>query len=209
MNVETLYNVNLKKLMSLVNFEYDKFPNKRPPGFHLDRVNYLMKTFNYPNKSQNFIHIAGSKGKGSTANLVSHGLSEYKVGLFTSPHMHSIRERIKINNKPISKTIFNKYFNLIWPVVIKMKSEKFNEPTFFEFITLMAFLVFRNEQVDVSVIEVGLGGRLDSTNVIDPLVTVIPQISLDHTKILGRRIKDIAKEKDGIIKSKIPVIISQ
>ena len=127
MNVETLYNVNLKKLMSLVNFEYDKFPNKRQPGFHLDRVNYLMKTFNYPNKSQNFIHIAGSKGKGSTANLVSNGLSEYKVGLFTSPHMHSIRERIKINNKPISKTIFNKYFNLIWPVVIKMKSEKFNE----------------------------------------------------------------------------------
>ena len=209
MNVETLYNVNLKKLMSLVNFEYDKFPNKRPPGFHLDRVNYLMKTFNYPNKSQNFIHIAGSKGKGSTANLVSNGLSEYKVGLFTSPHMHSIRERIKINNKPISKTIFNKYFNLIWPVVIKMKSEKFNEPTFFEFITLMAFLVFRNEQVDVSVIEVGLGGRLDSTNVIDPLVTVITPISLDHTNILGRRIKDIAKEKAGIIKSKIPVIISQ
>jgi dihydrofolate synthase/folylpolyglutamate synthase len=167
-----------------------------------------MKTFNYPNKLKNFIHIAGSKGKGSTANLVSNGLSEHKVGLFTSPHMHSIRERIKINNKPISKKTFNKYFDLIWPVAIKMRTEKFNEPTFFEFITLMALLVFRNEKVDVSVIEVGLGGRLDSTNVIDPLVTVITPISLDHTNILGRRIKDIAKEKAGIIKPNVPVIIS-
>ena len=102
MNQESSYKKNTNKIMSLANFEYDK-DKGNPPGFHLARVEYLMRKFNYPNINQVFIHVAGSKGKGSTSNLISNGLSDQKVGLFTSPHMHSLTERIKINNKPISK----------------------------------------------------------------------------------------------------------
>ena len=98
MNQELIYKNNIKSLMSLTNFEYNKL-KRRDPGFHLDRVNFMMKKFDYPNKNKDFIHIAGSKGKGSTSNLVSYGLSNKKIGLFTSPHMHKLTERIKINNK--------------------------------------------------------------------------------------------------------------
>ena len=108
MNEEYLYSKNIDKLMSLTNFEYEK-TKANPPGFHLDRVNYMMGKFNYPNKNQCFIHVAGSKGKGSTSNLISNGLTQYKVGLFTSPHMHSVTERIKIDNTPITKKLFNAY----------------------------------------------------------------------------------------------------
>jgi len=208
MNQELIYKKNINKLMSLTNFEYDKVKNK-PPGFHLDRVNFMMKTFNYPNKNQTFIHVAGSKGKGSTSNLISNGLSEYKVGLFTSPHMHELTERIKINNNPISKKLFNFYFEKVWEIVPIMNHEMQQTPSFFEFITLLAFVVFRDEKTEVSIIEVGLGGRLDSTNVIDSTISVITQISKDHTKILGNNLEKIAIEKSGIIKSKTPVITSK
>ena len=208
MNQELIYKKNINKLMSLTNFEYDKV-KKRPSGFHLDRVNFMMKTFDYPNRNQKFIHVAGSKGKGSTSNLISNALSEYKVGLFTSPHMHELTERIKINNIPISKKLFNFYFQRVWEIVPIMKKEMEQMPSFFEFITLLAFIVFRDEKTEVSVIEVGLGGRLDSTNVIDSAISVITQISKDHTKILGNNLEKIATEKSGIIKPKTPVITSK
>jgi dihydrofolate synthase / folylpolyglutamate synthase len=208
MNQELIYKKNINKLMSLTNFEYDKV-KKRPLGFHLDRVNFMMKTFDYPNRNQKFIHVAGSKGKGSTSNLISNALSEYKVGLFTSPHMHELTERIKINNIPISKKLFNFYFEKVWEIVPIMKKEMEQIPSFFEFITLLAFIVFRDEKTEVSVIEVGLGGRLDSTNVIDSDISVITQISKDHTKILGNNLEKIAIEKSGIIKPKTPVITSK
>ena len=208
MNQELIYKKNINKLMSLTNFEYDKVKN-RPPGFHLDRVNFMMKKFGYPNKNQNFIHVAGSKGKGSTSNLISNGLAEYKVGLFTSPHMHRLTERIKINNSPISKKLFNFYFKKVWEIVPTMNKEIQQTPSFFEFITLLSFVIFRDEKTEVSIIEVGLGGRLDSTNVINSTISVITQISKDHTKILGNSLEKIAIEKSGIIKSKIPVITSK
>tara|TARA_B100000579_G_scaffold86857_2_gene68056 strand:+ start:7994 stop:9346 length:1353 start_codon:yes stop_codon:yes gene_type:complete len=207
MNEESLYVKNIDKLMSLTNFEYEKSKNN-PPGFHLERVEYMMKKFNYPNKNQVFIHVAGSKGKGSTSNLISNGLMQYKVGLFTSPHMHSVTERIKINNSPISKKLFNKYFVKVWKIVSIMKNDLSQRPSFFEFMTLLSLVIFRDEKVDLSVIEVGLGGRLDSTNVIEPTVCVITQISKDHTKILGNTIKKISYEKAGIIKKNIPVVTS-
>ena len=208
MNKESLYKVNIDKLMSLTNFEYEKSKNN-PPGFHLDRVNYMMKKFDYPNKNQTFIHVAGSKGKGSTSNLISNGLSQYKVGLFTSPHMHTVTERIKINNRPVSIEIFNKYFEEVWKVVQLMKKEINQRPSFFEFMTLLSLVIFRDEKVELSIIEVGLGGRLDSTNVIDPTLTVITQISKDHTEILGNTIKKITSEKAGIIKKEVPIVISE
>jgi len=207
MNEEYLYSKNIDKLMSLTNFEYEK-TKANPPGFHLDRVNYMMGKFNYPNKNQCFIHVAGSKGKGSTSNLISNGLSQYKVGLFTSPHMHSVTERIKIDNNPITKKLFNKYFENVWEIVKIMKDDINQRPSFFEFMTLLSLVIFKDEKVDLSVIEVGLGGRLDSTNVIEPTISVITQISKDHTKILGNTLKKIASEKAGIIKKNIPVITS-
>jgi len=207
MNEESLYRKNIDKLMSLTNFEYQKSKNN-PPGFHLDRVNYMMDKYDYPNKNQNFIHVAGSKGKGSTSNLISNGLMQYKVGLFTSPHMHSVNERIKINNSPITKKLFNKYFKKVWEIVSVMKNDLNQRPSFFEFMTLLSLVVFRDEKVDLSIIEVGLGGRLDSTNVIEPKLCVITQISKDHTNILGNTLKKIAFEKSGIIKKNIPVVIS-
>lgn len=208
MNQELIYKNNIKSLMSLTNFEYNKL-KRRDPGFHLDRVNYMMKKFDYPNKNKDFIHIAGSKGKGSTSNLVSYGLSNKKIGLFTSPHMHKLTERIKINNKSISEKLFNFYFKKVWKIVEIMEKEIDQKPTFFEFMTLLALVIFRDEKVDISVIEVGLGGRLDSTNVIDSNLSVITQISKDHTNILGDTLIKISNEKGGIIKSKTPLIISK
>ena len=207
MNQELIYKKNIKKLMSLTNFEYDKLKS-RPPGFHLNRVDFMMKKFNYPNKKNNFIHVAGSKGKGSTSNLISYALSDRKVGLFTSPHMHKLTERIKINNSPISYSLFNFYFSKVWKIVPIMHKEINQMPTFFEFITLLALVIFKEENVEISIIEVGLGGRLDSTNVIESDISVITGISRDHTKILGNTLIKISNEKAGIIKLNTPVILS-
>jgi len=207
MDQKSDYKLNINKLMTLTNFEYEK-SKSNPPGFHLERVEYMMKKFDYPNKNQVFIHVAGSKGKGSTSNLISNALSNFKVGLFSSPHMHKLTERIKINNSPISEHLFNFYFKSVWKIVEIMKEELDQRPSFFEFMTLLSLVIFREEKVEVSVIEVGLGGRLDSTNVITPTISVITQISKDHTNILGKNIRKIASEKAGIIKNKIPVVTS-
>ena len=207
MDQKSDYKLNINKLMTLTNFEYQK-SKSNPPGFHLERVEYMMKKFDYPNKNQVFIHVAGSKGKGSTSNLISNALSNFKVGLFSSPHMHKLTERIKINNSPISEHLFNFYFKSVWKIVEIMKEELDQRPSFFEFMTLLSLVIFREEKVEVSVIEVGLGGRLDSTNVITPTISVITQISKDHTNILGKNIRKIASEKAGIIKNKIPVVTS-
>ena len=207
MDQKSDYKLNINKLMTLTNFEYEK-SKSNPPGFHLERVEYMMKKFDYPNKNQVFIHVAGSKGKGSTSNLISNALSNFKVGLFSSPHMHKLTERIKINNTPISENLFNFYFKKVWKIVEIMKEELDQRPSFFEFMTLLSLVIFREEKVEVSVIEVGLGGRLDSTNIITPTISVITQISKDHTSILGKNIRKIASEKAGIIKNQIPVVTS-
>jgi len=208
MDQKSDYKLNINKLMTLTNFEYEK-SKSNPPGFHLERVEYMMKKFDYPNKNQVFIHVAGSKGKGSTSNLISNALGNFKVGLFSSPHMHKLTERIKINNSPISEDLFNFYFKRVWKIVEIMKEELHQRPSFFEFMTLLSLVIFREEKVEVSIIEVGLGGRLDSTNVITPTISVITQISKDHTNILGKNIRKIATEKAGIIKNKIPVVTSK
>ncbi|MEC7920278.1 MAG: Mur ligase family protein [Chloroflexota bacterium] len=207
MDQKSDYKLNINKLMTLTNFEYEK-SKSNPPGFHLERVEYMMKKFDYPNKNQVFIHVAGSKGKGSTSNLISNALGNFKVGLFSSPHMHKLTERIKINNSPISEGLFNFYFKRVWKIVEIMKEELDQRPSFFEFMTLLSLVIFREEKVEVSIIEVGLGGRLDSTNVITPTISVITQISKDHTSILGKNIRKIASEKAGIIKNQIPVVTS-
>lgn len=151
------------------------------------------------------IHVAGTNGKGSTSHLLASVLQEagYKVGLYTSPHLKDYRERITINGKPISEKYVCDFFN---------KNKSFfeaNELSFFEMSVGLAFEYFVNEKTDINIIEVGMGGRLDSTNIIIPLISVITNIGLDHTQFLGNTLEAIAFEKAGIIKSNIPVVIGE
>lgn len=158
-----------------------------------------------PEKNLKFIHVAGTNGKGSTSHLLASVLQEagYKVGLYTSPHLKDFRERIKINGDDISEEFVSDFMNQHKPFFEK------NQLSFFEMTVGLAFDYFAKEKVDIAIIEVGLGGRLDSTNIIKPLVSVITNIGLDHTQFLGDTLELIAGEKAGIIKQGIPVVIGE
>lgn len=174
-------------------------------NFNISRMNRLLKSIDNPHKTLKAVHIAGTKGKGSTAAMVSSMLqgSGYNVGLYTSPHVLDIRERIMVNDSWITEQEFTKLVNQIVPHVRNAKGSK---PTFFELITAMAFAHFAERQVEIAVIEAGLGGRLDATNVIKPEICGITSISLDHTPLLGNTVESIAEEKAGIFKPGVPAI---
>ena len=164
-------------------------------------ANYLKN----PEKGIHCIHVAGTNGKGSTSHMLASILQEagYKVGLYTSPHLKDFRERIKINGQEISESFVCDFIN---------KHKKFfesNELSFFEMTVGLAFDYFKTEEVDIAIIEVGMGGRLDSTNIITPLISVITNIGMDHTQFLGNTLTAIAGEKAGIIKSNIPVVVGE
>ena len=165
----------------------------------------LSKHLNNPEKQFKSIHVAGTNGKGSTSHIIASVLQEagYKVGLYTSPHLKDFRERIKINGKVIRKI----------DVINFIKNNKSfllrNKLSFFEMTVGLAFNYFAKQKVDIAIIEVGLGGRLDSTNIITPEVSVITNIGLDHTQFLGETLPEIAVEKAGIIKQEIPVVIGE
>jgi len=173
-------------------------------GYSLDHVRGLLLACGNPQNSINTIHIAGTNGKGSTAHFTADILirSSYKTGLFTSPHLEEINERIKIDNVNISDDDLLRYLDIIESAL----SGNNIFPTYFDVLTVIAFLYFFNNHVDFAVIECGLGGRLDSTNVIIPLVSIITGISKDHEHILGNSIEKITLEKCGIIKKGVPVI---
>jgi len=173
------------------------------PG--LDNIKALLTKIGNPQKQFKSIHIAGTNGKGSTAHILASIAIEngYKVGLFTSPHIKDFRERIKINGVEVSES-----FVVDFVTRNKAFFEELN-PSFFEITTAMAFAAFAEEECDITIIETGLGGRLDSTNVIQPEISVITNIGLDHTEMLGDTLAKIAKEKAGIIKPKTPVIIGE
>ncbi|PXX99052.1 dihydrofolate synthase [Marinifilum breve] len=172
---------------------------------NLDNTLALDAYFNHPHKKFKTVHVAGTNGKGSVSHSVASVLqkSGLKVGLYTSPHLRDFRERIKINGQMISESAVVDF--------IANHKAKFEElkPSFFEMTVALAFEYFALEEVDIAVVEVGLGGRLDSTNIISPLVSVITNISKDHTNLLGNDICDIAKEKAGIIKPEVPVVIGE
>lgn len=171
--------------------------------FGLSKTENLLKAFKHPQRHLKCIHIAGSNGKGSVAAMLAsiYGRAGYKVGLFTSPHLIDFRERFQINGRMISK---GETLNLIKEIQEKTDPEE--PPTFFEFVTAMALLFFYREKVDLAIMETGLGGRLDATNIIQPLITVITTISLEHQEYLGKTLKSIALEKGGIIKYQIPLV---
>lgn len=170
---------------------------------NLDNTEKLDEYFHHPHSQFKTIHIAGTNGKGSVSHMLASILQEagYKTGLYTSPHLKDFRERIKINGTMISESYVTSF--------VEQNKEFFNQlqPSFFEMTVAMAFKYFADEEVDIAVIEVGLGGRLDSTNIITPLVSVITNISFDHMALLGDSLEQIATEKAGIIKPGIPVII--
>ncbi len=168
----------------------------------LDNIIALCRELDNPQHKFKSIHIAGTNGKGSTSNMLASILQQagYKVGLFTSPHLKSFTERIKINGIEVCES-----FVLDFIHKIQAKSEKV-QPSFFEITTAMAFDYFAKSNVDIAVIEVGLGGRLDATNIIVPEICAITSISMDHTNVLGNTLEKIAVEKCGIIKPNIPAI---
>ena len=170
----------------------------------LDRMRQALALFNHPENQFPSLHIAGTNGKGSTAALLHNILQQagYRTALYTSPHLESFTERIRIGHEEIAQTEVVSLADEIWHCTAEA-----NVPlTFFEFITVMAFIYFARNRVDVAVIEVGLGGRLDATNVVTPLVSVITTIAKDHEAYLGPDELSIAREKGGIIKPRIPVI---
>ena len=183
------------------------YQNKGKAAYKADLSNThkLSDYLQHPETGFRSIHIAGTNGKGSVSHMIASILQEagYKVGLYTSPHLKDFRERIKINGRCISKQFVIQF--------IKRHKAFFesNSLSFFEMTVGMAFEYFKKKQVDIAVIEVGLGGRLDSTNIILPEVSVITNIGLDHTQFLGNTVEQIAVEKAGIIKEGVPVVIGQ
>ena len=168
----------------------------------LNHTFWLLKSLKNPQDNFKTIHLAGTNGKGSTAAIINSILiaNGYKVGLYTSPHLISFNERIRVNGVTITDEEIISFMKHVEPAINEIKS------TFFEVTTAMAFYHFNNNDVDIAIIETGLGGRLDSTNVVNPSLTVMTPISLDHRDILGSTIEKIAKEKAGIIKRGVPLI---
>lgn len=175
----------------------------------LERVERLLEILGNPHKKIKCIHVAGTNGKGSTVAMISQVLIEagYKVGMYTSPYIENFEERIQINNKNIPKEDLCTIIEKVKNAVDQIKDEEIENPTEFEIITVAAFLYFYMNKIDYAVIEVGLGGRFDATNAIEPILTVITSISYDHMNVLGNTLGKIAYEKAGIIKEGIPLIL--
>ena len=189
----------------LTNYKYDV------SNFNLKRMEKLLSTVGNPHKKGTYVHITGTKGKGSTAIMIASVLKEsgLKTGLFTSPHLLYLGERIKVNDRMISQKMLVQLVNELKPYVERERLKNIIlSPTFFDTITAIALTYFERKKVDISVLEVGMGGRLDSTNVILPQISIITPIGYDHTDTLGHTLDRIAYEKSGIIKEGISVVSS-
>jgi len=194
----------VKYLLNQTDFERMRVVQYDEETFKLGRMRDLLDALGNPQDAVSMIHVAGTVGKGSTVAMLSSMLrgNGYTVGEYTSPHLETIRERVVVNNAMVEEDAF---IALLGEVVSAAESKKL-EPTFFELMTAIAFKYFADEAVDLAIIETGLGGRLDSTNVIHPIMTLVTEIDLDHTHILGNTLEEIAKEKAGIFKKGVPAL---
>lgn len=209
----TLQAITVKKMRTyseILDFLYGQLPMFQRTGpaaykDNLDNTVLLDELFNHPHRAFKTIHIAGTNGKGSVSHMLASVFQEagYKTGLYTSPHLKDFRERIRVDGEMISEEAVVQFTESF------IEKDSKIEPSFFELTVSMAFDYFRTMQVDIAIIEVGLGGRLDSTNIITPEVSVITNISFDHKALLGNTLPLIAAEKAGIIKKNIPVIIGE
>ena len=199
------YSAAIDRLLALADFER-KSRAGEPPDFHLRRMERLLSSLGHPHLTTPTVHVAGSKGKGSTSALIASVLTAHglRTGLYTSPHLHTFRERIRADGQPIAPDDFARLVYDLWPHV-----EAVGTVSLFELLTAMAFAHFRAIRAEAQVIEVGLGGRLDATNLVCPEVAVITNISLDHTRILGNTVAKIAAEKAGIIKAGTVVVTAR
>jgi len=205
MEIERDYQKSLDFIYSFIDLSITRNLRYSPEKFDLSRMFKLMALLGDPQLGYDVIHVAGTKGKGSICAMAASIMNEagYKVGFYSSPHMIDFRERIKINNINMPKKMLTNYVTKLRSVIKSV--EKIST---FEIITAIAFKYFADQKVDIALIEVGMGGRLDATNVVKPIVSVISPVSHDHMKILGNTIAKIAEEKAGIIKESVPVILS-
>ena len=205
MSNEQAYQDALEYLYTFVDFSLTRANRYSPDQFDLGRMREFADYLGRPQEKYPIIHVAGTKGKGSVSALCASALSAagYRVGLYTSPHLQDFTERIQINGKALLKTDFVDLVNEIKPYL-----ESGTKLTTFEISTALALLYFARMEANAVVLEVGLGGRLDATNIVVPEVCVITSISYDHSEFLGDTLAGIAGEKAGIIKSGVPVIVS-
>ena len=205
MDTETAYNQALDYLYSFVDYSLKKSSELAKAHFELGRMRELMALLGNPQDSYPIIHVAGTKGKGSTSALAASALRSagYKTGLYTSPHLQDYVERIQIDGRPIFHAHLVELVEELKPAVAKIPTL-----TTFEITTALGFLYFAQQKADAAVIEVGLGGRLDATNIVRPRVAVITSLSYDHMAVLGNTLALIAGEKAGIIKPGLPVVSS-
>jgi len=199
------YESALKYIFAQTDYEQMLRVRYNRDTFSLDRMRLLLQKLGNPHQKLRSVHIAGTKGKGSTATMLASMLRAcgHKVGLYTSPHICDIRERIVVDGQMISQAALARLISRAEPIIEKMSEDK---PTFFEIFTALAFCHFAAEQVDIAVVETGLGGRLDSTNVLRPIVCGLTSISMDHMHQLGNTLSQIATEKAGIFKPDIPAV---
>ncbi|TLN23908.1 hypothetical protein FDZ74_03345, partial [bacterium] len=195
----------LDYLYSFVDYSLTRNLRNLPEKFNLDRMRALMLRLGNPHQKYPVIHVAGTKGKGSTAAMIAGALQAagYRVGFYTSPHLIEFTERVQVNREQISRQALVDIVEQLKPHVAEIP-----QLTTFELTTAIGFLYFAQQAVDIAVVEVGLGGRLDATNVVTPLLSVITSISYDHTFVLGHTLAAIAGEKGGIIKPGRPVVIA-
>ena len=179
-----------------------------PSDLKLERMRALLKALGDPHDRVRLVHVTGTKGKGSTCAMIASALraAGLRVGLFTSPHLEHVEERVRVNGVPISHAELAARMDEIAPVVLEMERSQYPAPTFFEIGTALGFLHFCRRRCDVAVVEVGLGGRFDSTNVCRPLVSVVTNVGFDHVAQLGNTLEAIAFQKAGIIKRRVPVV---
>jgi len=203
------YKEAIKYLYARTDYEKQEHVRYNVATFNLNRMKKLLSLLGNPHKKISLVHIAGTKGKGSTATMLAKMLEAngYKVGLYTSPHVVHLHERITVNSEMISDSEMLGLLNRIYAPVEKVAET--DPPTFFEIMTALAFMHFADVEADIAVIETGLGGRLDSTNVIKPEVVGITSLSIDHQRQLGNTISSIAREKAGIFKPGVPIITVQ
>ena len=202
------YEEALHRLLSLA--DYERITGTAAPTFKydLDRMRALVESLGLDSDLPPIVHVAGTKGKGSVAAMTASMLRAQglRTGLYTSPHLHSFRERIRLDGEPLTAQAFADAVARVWPAIEKMAGSAIGAPSTFEALTAMALDTFRAEEADAIVLEVGLGGRLDATNVVESSVAALTSISYDHTAILGDTLAEIASEKAGIIKRSQPVV---
>lgn len=198
---------NYQETLDFLFSQLPMFQNQGSKAYNnkLDKSLALDSHFETPHHQYKTIHVGGTNGKGSVSHLIASVLQSagYKVGLYTSPHLKDFRERIKVNGKLCSEDFVIDFVEKNTKIITKL------QPSFFEMTVAMAFQYFKEQKIDIAVVEVGLGGRLDSTNIISPILSVITNISKDHTAMLGNTLHEIALEKAGIIKQKAPILIGE